>query len=127
MEDENGYSLIRKVRAQEAEQAKKIPSVALTAFASQNRWFAIISREPYSNTLGLRLKLFLQVNFFNVDAERLAAAKSQSGGSRRSELFKTGYRQGRQGRKEKEEILNPSVLNHIRLQLARATKINLLI
>ncbi|MHC5857599.1 hybrid sensor histidine kinase/response regulator [Nostoc sp.] len=33
MPDEDGYSLIRKVRAQEAEQEEKIPAVALTAFA----------------------------------------------------------------------------------------------
>ncbi|MEH2290703.1 PAS domain-containing hybrid sensor histidine kinase/response regulator [Nostoc sp.] len=33
MPDEDGYSLIRKVRAQEAEQEKKILAVALTAFA----------------------------------------------------------------------------------------------
>ncbi|AVH69117.1 PAS domain-containing hybrid sensor histidine kinase/response regulator [Nostoc sp. 'Lobaria pulmonaria (5183) cyanobiont'] len=33
MPDEDGYSLIRKVRAQEAEQGEKIPAVALTAFA----------------------------------------------------------------------------------------------
>ncbi|MEH1924602.1 hybrid sensor histidine kinase/response regulator [Nostoc sp.] len=33
MPDEDGYSLIRKVRAQEAEQKGKIPAVALTAFA----------------------------------------------------------------------------------------------
>ncbi|MHC5890668.1 ATP-binding response regulator [Nostoc sp.] len=33
MPDEDGYSLIRKVRAQEAEQGEKIRAVALTAFA----------------------------------------------------------------------------------------------
>ena len=33
MPDEDGYSLIRKVRAQEAEQGEKILAVALTAFA----------------------------------------------------------------------------------------------
>ena len=33
MPDEDGYSLIRKVRAQEAEQEEKILAVALTAFA----------------------------------------------------------------------------------------------
>ncbi|MEH2281325.1 MAG: ATP-binding protein [Nostoc sp.] len=33
MPDEDGYSLIRKVRVQEAEQGEKIPAVALTAFA----------------------------------------------------------------------------------------------
>jgi CheY-like chemotaxis protein len=33
MPDEDGYSLIRKVRINEAAQGKKIPAVALTAFA----------------------------------------------------------------------------------------------
>ncbi|MEH2430701.1 MAG: response regulator [Nostoc sp.] len=33
MPDEDGYSLIRKVRAQESEQGEKILAVALTAFA----------------------------------------------------------------------------------------------
>ncbi|MEH2024486.1 PAS domain-containing hybrid sensor histidine kinase/response regulator [Nostoc sp.] len=33
MPDEDGYSLIRKVRVQEAEQGEKIPAIALTAFA----------------------------------------------------------------------------------------------
>ncbi|MEH2079583.1 MAG: hypothetical protein V7K89_06075 [Nostoc sp.] len=33
MPDEDGYSLIRKVWAQEAEQEKKILAVALTTFA----------------------------------------------------------------------------------------------
>ncbi|MEH1949643.1 MAG: ATP-binding protein [Nostoc sp.] len=35
MPDEDGYSLIRKVRAQEAEQGEKILAVALTAFARE--------------------------------------------------------------------------------------------
>ncbi|MBG1240344.1 response regulator [Nostoc sp. NZL] len=33
MPDEDGYALIRKVRIREAPQGKKIPAVALTAFA----------------------------------------------------------------------------------------------
>ncbi len=52
--------------------------------------FAELNAQLLANTLGLRSKLFVKVNFFNVDAQRLA----------------TGYRQGRQGRKEKKEMLN---------------------
>ncbi|NMG06315.1 hypothetical protein DP117_05305 [Brasilonema sp. UFV-L1] len=44
----------------------------------------------WSNTVQLSLKLFVKVNFLNVDAQRLPA----------------GYRKERKGHKEKKEMLN---------------------
>jgi hypothetical protein len=46
----------------------------------------------------VRLKLLVKVNFFNVDAKRLLFEFSNG--------VPAGYRQGRQGREEKKEMLN---------------------
>ena len=51
----------------------------------------------YLNTLGLRLKVFVKVSFFNVDAKRLTA----------------GYHSRRRVHREKKKTLNPSVLTYI--------------
>jgi hypothetical protein len=53
----------------------------------------------YDNTLGLRLKVFVKVSFFNVDAKRLTA----------------GYHSRRRVHREKKKTLNPSVLGYITL------------
>jgi hypothetical protein len=58
--------------------------------------------EMQSNTLGLRLKVFVKVSFFNVDAKRLLYEFSHG--------VPAGYHSRRRVHREKKKTLNPSVL-----------------